>query len=189
MGAGVRARGGVVISPLRASPAELHAFERAGLGKAPFRFTGVRKNLFVIPGCPDATKPGSSCDLCGTPMTYEFWISSSDGKSFKVGSECVAKTGDAGLRRVVDTKVAQMKRESTHKSQDERAARAVSLLSDEQSRTALSSLPHPNAFIASKGRTLLDWAEWNMSHAGRAGKVKVEKTIRAALSQPARRSA
>lgn len=70
----------------------MHPFERSGLGKAPFRCVGVTKNLFTIPGVPEATKPGSSCDHCGTSITYEYWIVGATGSRFKVGCDCVFKT-------------------------------------------------------------------------------------------------
>ncbi len=59
---------------------EIHPFEKAGLGKAPFRCELVSE------------RRGSSCDFCGTGIRNEFWIKSADGKSFKVGCDCVRKT-------------------------------------------------------------------------------------------------
>lgn len=73
--------------------ANMHPFERSGLGTAPFKCVGVTKNLFTIPGVPEATKPGSSCDHCGTGITYEYWIVGATGSRFKVGCDCVMKTG------------------------------------------------------------------------------------------------
>ncbi len=74
----------------------LHVFERAGLGKAPFRVTGFTVKTFKA--SPDSpTQPGTSCDFCGTGIMNVCLIKSSDGKAFKVGCDCVAKTGDAGL--------------------------------------------------------------------------------------------
>jgi hypothetical protein len=75
----------------------IHHFELAGLGKAPFHFTGtVTEKVFVA--CPGATpKAGSSCDYCGTGIRYEFWVRSACGKEFKVGCDCIHKTGDRGL--------------------------------------------------------------------------------------------
>ena len=73
----------------------MHPFEKAGLGKAPFKCVGVTKNLFTIPGVPEATKPGSSCDYCATSITYEYWIVGATGSKFKVGCDCVLRTGSA----------------------------------------------------------------------------------------------
>lgn len=74
----------------------VHKFERSGLGKAPFRCVGMTEKVYRA--APDApAQPGGSCDYCGTGIRYCFGIRSSDGRSFIVGSECVNKTGDAGL--------------------------------------------------------------------------------------------
>ena len=70
-----------------------HPFEKAGLGKAPFSCTGVSENVFAL---PDGTsKAGGCCDYCGTGIRWEFWIKGSvaGSKQFKVGCDCVAKTG------------------------------------------------------------------------------------------------
>jgi hypothetical protein len=70
-----------------------HPFEKAGLGKAPFSCTGVSENVFTL---PDGTsKAGGCCDYCGTGIRWEFWIKGSvaGARQFKVGCDCVAKTG------------------------------------------------------------------------------------------------
>ena len=60
----------------------VHAFDMAGLGKAPFKCVGYAKNTL-----------GGVCSYCGTGLLYEYKIVSADGKSFVVGCECVKKTG------------------------------------------------------------------------------------------------
>lgn len=71
-----------------------HPFESAGLGLAPFRFESMEHRTFrAVAGAP--TQVGSSCDYCGTGICYLFWIVSADGRRFKVGSDCVAKTDPA----------------------------------------------------------------------------------------------
>ena len=70
-----------------------HPFEKAGLGTAPFSCTHVSENVFAL---PDGTsKAGGCCDYCGTGIRWEFWIKGSiaGAKQFKVGCDCVAKTG------------------------------------------------------------------------------------------------
>lgn len=70
----------------------LHPFEKAGLGKAPFRCVGVTTNWYVTAGGAHR-QPGGSCDYCGTGILYEYHIVGADGSKFVVGSDCVAKTG------------------------------------------------------------------------------------------------
>jgi len=73
-----------------------HIFETAGLGSAPFTFVGNERKYFqACPGAP--LQCGGSCDYCGTGIVDMYHIQSSDGRSFKVGCECVKKTGDLGL--------------------------------------------------------------------------------------------
>jgi len=79
-----------------------HVFERAGLGVAPFRFVGVTESIFKA--APDAPRqPGTCCDFCGTGIMVVCIIQDANGKRFKVGSDCVAKTGDKGLIKAFRT--------------------------------------------------------------------------------------
>lgn len=74
----------------------VHSFERAGLGKAPFRCVGYRVSKFqASPEAP--VKPGSSCDYCGQSIMHVFEIVAADGQSFHVGRDCVERTGDTQL--------------------------------------------------------------------------------------------
>src|ERR1700748_513259 len=103
---------------------QLHVFEKAQLGKAPFYCIGMAEipspslaahnpeaynnALRLLPqgiGC-------GSCAYCGTGIKYNYIIKSSAGNTFVVGAECVAKTGDAGL---ISTVKAERKRIATEK--------------------------------------------------------------------------
>ena len=97
-----------------------HVFDH--LGPAPYRFQGVTQNLFTIAGCPEASKPGGTCDHCGTGILWEFHLVAADGRAFKVGSSCILKSGDAGLRHAVtDHQRAQRERRAVTR----RAAQAA----------------------------------------------------------------
>jgi hypothetical protein len=88
----------------------VHRFEAAGLGKAPFTLIGFERRVYVAcPGAP--AQPGSSCDYCGTSISLVFMIQSADLRRFKVGCDCVEKTGDAGLVRAVKREQSQARRE------------------------------------------------------------------------------
>ncbi len=85
----------------------VHRFEQAGLGKAPFRVVGFSESKYqACPGAP--IQPGSSCDYCGTGIMNVFLIKAACGKTFKVGCDCVAKVNDPRL--VADVKVIQKQR-------------------------------------------------------------------------------
>jgi len=80
----------------------VHPFERAGFGRAPYRCTGYQELVWVGPD--GYTKAGGSCDVCGTSIRHSYTITSTDGVAFKVGCDCVQKTGDTEL-------IASMRRE------------------------------------------------------------------------------
>jgi hypothetical protein len=152
----------------------IHKFEAAGLGKAPFRFVGCESKTYqACPGAP--LQPGGSCDYCGTAITIHCHVVSADGRRFKVGSDCIAKVGDAGLKRAVDAK----KKEARKAREAARIAEGAGMLYDPELRERLEREPHPNGF---KGKTLLDWANWMLDHAGNRGKLAVARTIEAYAS-------
>lgn len=152
----------------------IHKFEAAGLGKAPFRFSGCEKLVFqACPGAP--IQPGGSCDYCGTAISQAFWLTSADGRRFKVGCDCIYKAGDAGLKKVVDAE----KKKRAKARTAERIAEGAGMLSDPELRERLEREPHPNGF---KGKNLLDWCNWMLDHAGNKGKLSVARTIEAFAS-------
>jgi hypothetical protein len=154
----------------------IHKFEAAGLGKAPFRFVGVEKKVFVAcPGAP--AKPGGTCDYCGQGITYAFHVASADGKQFAVGCDCIRKTGDAGLIRAVkedEAKQRRAKSEARRQAGNERAARLLAAFRAGEC-VSLHSQPHP------KGRegTAHDYVAWCLDNkCWGAGVLKIiEKTI------------
>jgi hypothetical protein len=154
----------------------VHPFEKSNLGLAPFRLVNITEKWYVA--CQGAPKqPSSSCDFCGTCIAYEFWIRSSDGKEFKVGCDCVRKTGDAALTTEVERAAARLKLDLRHEKEAVRIASATQKLQDASLQGILASLPHPYNYQASKGLTRLDWATWMMLHAGNAGKMEVARFL------------
>jgi hypothetical protein len=161
----------------------IHPFEAAGLGLAPFRYVGMvqqnvsggLRSLGTSGGVEFFTKPGGTCAYCGTYIVQMFNIRSADGKEFHVGCDCVRKTGDNNLIRIIE--------------QDEKAARKATKLARENARIAaavaklpavqgtLAAEPHPTEAAANRGRTLLDWVRWMLENAGQAGKLRVASVI------------
>lgn len=89
---------------------KIHAFEKAGLGKAPYRAIGFSEAKFqACHGAP--IQCGASCDYCGTGIMNVYHVESSDGKTFKVGCECVTKTGDESLMMGTRAELRAWKRE------------------------------------------------------------------------------
>lgn len=173
----------------------MHPFEKVGLGKAPFKFVGmVSQDLrygeailnraeYEKTGIAITTKPGGTCDYCGTYIVQMFKIAGADGKTFKVGCDCVAKVCGSGERVSRDVKQAAKAHASKVRKAREASKGALDLDWLEGNKNALSMLPHPNAWRASNGATLLDYLTWFIAHAGVTGKAKAFKIARAALGE------
>jgi hypothetical protein len=166
-----------------------HVFEQAGLGRAPFRFVGM-ENTAAAAG-PDGlvrvtdpetgldylTQPGGSCDLCGHGIVNFCWIVDADGKRFKVGTECVNKTGDAGLKKTVKRAVAKARTAARKAREAKKIAACARALRSDETRAALAARPHPREAMANKGYTLENWADWMMHNAGNKGKLEVARIV------------
>lgn len=152
-----------------------HPFEKAGLGKAPFSCTGVSENVWD--NGDGTTKGGGVCDYCGTGIRWEFWIKGSiaGAKQFKVGCDCVAKTG-WGIDRFLEVRAehtrarrqagATKRRESRQaRIEAERAQRAAERLEATQAwRDANSALvarldayTGANEFLRSAKQNIAQW--------------------------------
>ena len=159
----------------------IHRFEIAGLGKAPFRFTGevTEKTYQACPGAP--VQAGSSCDYCGTCIRYEFWVRSADGKEFKTGCDCIHKTGDRGLIQQIsaaERKLRDVKNAAAKARKAERLTARVEAAKAKlpSVRGTLASQLHPNAYYASEGRTLLSYVEWCLENgAGERAAIMIER--------------
>jgi len=91
-----------------------HPFSQAGLGEAPFRVVGFDKGR-------------TSCDYCGTSIKNIYLILSTDHRQFKVGCDCVYKTGDFGLK----SEIKAIRRR--HKN-DEMATKKAALSAEREER-------------------------------------------------------
>lgn len=164
----------------------VHRFEKAGLGLAPFQCVGM--DIKERPGFPgDPVLPGGTCDYCGNAILYVFHVVSKDGKRFKVGSDCICKVGDEGLKRDMDRQPAwkALKREKARAASQLRAARVhaelSALMADEANRAALAAMPHPLGYLDREdghALTALDWARWMFDHCGAAGRVGFLKALK-----------
>jgi hypothetical protein len=167
--------------------APVHAFEAAGLGKAPFKYVGAIKQDIAYGeavvsregGILVTTKRGGSCDFCGTYIVNMFRIKSADGRTFKVGEDCVLKTGDAGLKKVVAAAVSKLRSAQTVARETTKKAEGAEFLGRDDVKAFMASAPHPLAWRAEKGDTLADYAEWMLKNAGTKGKLALFKKIRA----------
>lgn len=143
---------------------DVHPFERAGLGLAPFRCVSVT----------DAGRIARGCEYCGTGIRILCTIKSADGRHFVVGSDCVAKTSikvDMTLALEVRKQVDEIKREKAARRREaKRAAEwecAVAAIREareilERYPDRLTDKPHP----AYAGKTYRDYAQFILANAG-----------------------
>jgi hypothetical protein len=156
---------------------DMHPFEKAGLGAQPYRLVAVTKNVYVAcPGAP--AQPGSCCDFCGTGIMYEFWCISSDGKRFKVGCDCIHRSGDVKLSSASKIQERKLANEMRHEKERTNIATLTAWLALPETQTLLASIPHPQSWAAAKGQTLLDSVNWMMRNAGNSGKMRLLKSLR-----------
>ena len=162
----------------------MHAFERAGLGKAPFRCIGVREEVFKA--TPDAPRqPGTCCDFCGTGIMVVCVIQDATGKRFKVGSDCVAKTGDKGLIKAFRTSPRQreMARKARQRADDRVIAEWDALWADPATSKALEGM-HPCLWNGepNTAETLEDNIKRRWNWSGAAGRKRNLKQLKAILA-------
>ena len=181
-------------------PTTIHPFEKAGLGRAPFRLVFVEERRgpirYVDPKtgiemtCGSPGQPMGSCAYCATGIATCCGILSADGKRFIVGSDCVRKTGQASLIENTEREVRKLKKATTAA----RIGRTRELLQDGNAegavaRDALAAMPHPNARLAELGKSELDYARWILGHAGAAGGTKIARKVEKLLAGAAERDA
>lgn len=158
----------------------LHPFERAGLGKAPFRFVGMTVSKFqAAPGEP--VRAGSSCDYCPSAIMKVYWIQSADGREFKVGCECVRKV-DAKLAKSVDAATRDHKRAKRETEAKDVEQLLHTALACKATRDKLATAPHPVTVMAASGKTLLDWADWMLARAGAKGRKEALAAVERACA-------
>jgi hypothetical protein len=161
------------------SDVAVHPFERAGLGKAPFHFAGLidqqvnaggERVLGETGGCTMTTHVGGSCDYCGTYIVEMYKVRSADGKTFKVGSDCIMKVGDAVLTKPVkdDLKRRRLAREQK---------RIIAARTLYPTLPTLRLVPHPNDSIAKRGGTMFDYIDFLLKSGGRTGKLKAARMV------------
>lgn len=154
----------------------VHVFEKANLGKAPFRCIGVREVYYQA--SPDSPRQvGGSCDYCGTGIVIQCQIKGADGRTFKVGSDCVHKTGDAGLIKSYKTRP-----EVRKAARDARARKAAKVQIEID---ALMSNPAVKAGLEAQagGRdNLYTYFQFCFRASGDSGKARWLKALKAKIA-------
>lgn len=170
----------------------VHRWEAVGLGRAPYTVLGFsgtadragEQREREANGLTFTTNLcGGTCAVCGQAIFNVYRIKSSDGQEFKVGPDCVAKSGDAGLkRRVAADKYANAKRLRKAREQA-RVDAAKGSLADPGVRLELSLFKHGHAYHAARGLTRLDEAEFLLMRGGVSGRLRACMMIEAAAAE------
>ncbi len=155
--------------------ATVHVF--AHLAPAPYRY--LRFEVRTYQACHGApVQVGTICDHCGTGIKDTFWFSGADGVEFKVGNQCVTKSGDEGLRKVIAPEVNRIKRERKAARDGERIRLGLLLLVEH--RATFDNAPHPFAGSSwAADKTLADYLFWMFENSGTAGRIRACKIIEA----------
>jgi len=161
----------------------MHPFERAGLGKAPFRYVGIEAQeishgervIGSVGGCQVTTQPGGTCAYCGHYIVNMFMVESAEGRRFHVGCDCIRKVNDSGL---VEACKADQKKAKTERALA-RIAAAKAALADAH---RLQNTPHPTPYHAEQGKTRADYAVWLFANGGVSGQLRAARMVEAAMA-------
>ena len=120
----------------------------------------------------------------------EFSIRSADGKVSKVGCDCIAKVGDAGLLQAYKTspEFSEHKRALARAKDIRKTAELDALLADESVKAKLTAMPHPYGFRdreTDRPLTMLDQYVWLKGRCGASGRASLLRAIQKKLANPA----
>ena len=166
----------------------VHPWERAGLGKAPFRWMGIseergpkrylnRDGTETIIGSEG--QPMGSCAYCAQGIAEVHHIRSADGRNFTVGCDCVRRCNPADAPVLTKAERASKKarnakaRARSASNAEASSARLTELLADEGVRGKLAARPSAQAWKAAEGGTELDDVEWLATRCGHTGRAKL----------------
>lgn len=149
----------------------IHAFEKAGLGRAPFALVAVSNS-----------GGSTSCTYCGTAITQVCVIQDRNGKQFIVGNVCVSRRGGLGLIKQVKAAMRPIKLAARHEQEVIKIKELGTLLDDPSIEARLKGRAHPDTWGQKKGLTLWDYCTWMWERAGNSGKLRTLRTVKKALA-------
>ena len=171
----------------------IHPWEKAGLGKAPFRWMGITEEIGPrVYAQPDGTtltvgsegQPMGCCAYCGQGIAECHHIRSADGKNFTVGCDCVRKVNAKGSKVLTAAEKASRARVTDRRRARESAAIAEGeqFLARADVRAFLVSRPSLTKWRAEQGDTLADYIDFVWPRCGHAGKLRLIAQIREAFA-------
>ena len=162
----------------------VHKFQAAGLGLAPFKFTGMTINLFN--NGDGTTKPGGACDYCGACIVNEFHVRGADGREFKVGCDCINKVGDEGLIKAYKTSPQFRKIQAAKRATKAAAVTAELRALIDANSALLASKPHSAGYTdrqTGQPLTALDQYNWYFNNCGASGRARTLKGLKLQLAE------
>lgn len=158
-----------------------HPFERAGLGKPPYKYGGTEEKVFKA---GPVIKAGSSCDYCATAIRWCYWFTGSDGKRFKVGSDCALKAfkeaKDMRALRLIETEKSKHEKALRKARAEKNIGEGIAWLDQPEVKAVLGKLQHPQPYWAKEGKSYLDMVEWFLQNAGDSGQQKILRAAKKA---------
>lgn len=167
---------------MRNATNNMHPFEKAGLGKAPFTLAGNYRSVGPIK-LADGTELGApgqamgTCDYCAQGIADIYVLRGSCGTKFNVGCDCVMKAWKALPN--TDPVVKSINRIKRKAQKDREAKRIEAALAELENNEALRERlgaisrnieDHPE-------ETVLTGMEWMVKHAGHSGKLRTTRNI------------
>ena len=173
------------------NPDAAHAWEKCGLGVAPYRLIGCGEMTYQA--CRDSPRqPGATCDYCGQGLIQVYFIEGACGSVFHVGCDCVSKVCDKreGIRTAVEMRArvhARKVRAANTARKNVSVQNELDGLTDDAHMALYKAMKHPNhdrgAFFAEK--SYADHVEWMIKNCGAAGRARLVKTLKSALEASA----
>ena len=158
-------------------PTEIHVFEKAGLGKAPYTLLGIESRTYQSHRGA-LLQPGGSCMFCATGIVYFFWLRSADGKKFYVGSDCILKSGDLGLSLLIEPHIRAHEREVRIEREKYYITEFGKFLAEVKPDYFSSQVgPHPSSYWSRQGRTMGDYQKYVYDHAGLTARARMARRI------------
>jgi len=172
----------------------MHPFEKANLGKAPFRSLNVfvSEGPITLPNGITVGSPGQpmgTCDYCGTGIKYCCKVESADNRTFVIGLDCANKlytsSNQTSSQLARDPVYQEIKKEKLRLQRKKRHQREAKQLAEGKewahaNHQALHSIPNYDRNGNQRG-TLWTSYEWYLRHAGTSGNLKNYKYMKKRL--------
>jgi hypothetical protein len=156
----------------------IHPWEKAGLGVAPFQYVGCAQTVRQVGIMTSFAQPTGSCAYCGAALSFSCYIQDATGAEFTVGDTCVTKLDamelDAATRKVATKaeRALKLAKKSARKAREVARIEAAKNAGPDV-RNRLDAEPHPTR----DGLTLRDWVGFMFANAGHTGQLKAARVV------------